>query len=97
MRDALAPNDVAVAIGTNAFRLYLFDDPGPMVAEGTRVAVLTEDAARGTPQPVRARGRRAGRRGLHGDRRAGFPSRHRAPATVRASTGRARARARVSG
>ena len=51
MRDALAPHDLAIAIGTNAFRLYLFDDPGPMVAEGTRVAVLTDDAAEAHRSP----------------------------------------------
>ena len=43
MRDTLAPHDLVLAVGTNAFRLYLFDDPGPMVHEGTRVAVLTDD------------------------------------------------------
>jgi benzoylformate decarboxylase len=43
MREALAPHDLVVAVGTNAFRLYLFDDPGPMVPESTRVAVLTDD------------------------------------------------------
>jgi benzoylformate decarboxylase len=51
MRDALAPHDLAIAIGTNAFRLYLFDDPGPMVAEGTRVAVLTDDSAEAHRSP----------------------------------------------
>jgi thiamine pyrophosphate-dependent acetolactate synthase large subunit-like protein len=44
MRETLAPHDLVLAIGTNAFRLYLLDDPGPMVAPGTRVAVLSEDA-----------------------------------------------------
>jgi benzoylformate decarboxylase len=43
MRDTLAPHDLVLAVGTNAFRLYLFDDPGPMVHDGTRVAVLTDD------------------------------------------------------
>jgi benzoylformate decarboxylase len=51
MRDALAAHDLAIAIGTNAFRLYLFDDPGPMVAEGTRVAVLTDDFAEAHRSP----------------------------------------------
>ena len=51
MRDALAPHDLAIAIGTNAFRLYLFDDPGPMVADGTRVAVLTDDPAEAHRSP----------------------------------------------
>jgi benzoylformate decarboxylase len=43
MRETLAPHDLVIAVGTNAFRLYLLDDPGPMVHEGTRVAVLTDD------------------------------------------------------
>jgi benzoylformate decarboxylase len=43
MREALAPHDLVLAIGTNAFRLYLLDDPGPPVKPGTRVAVVTED------------------------------------------------------
>ncbi|HWE09859.1 MAG TPA: thiamine pyrophosphate-binding protein [Solirubrobacteraceae bacterium] len=51
MRDALAPHDLVLAVGTNAFRLYLFDDPGPMVADGTRVAVLTEDPAEAHRSP----------------------------------------------
>ena len=51
MRDALAPHDLAIAIGTNAFRLYLFDDPGPMVADGTQVAVLTDDPAEAHRSP----------------------------------------------
>jgi benzoylformate decarboxylase len=45
MREALAPNDLVIVVGTNAFRLYLYDDPGPMVPEGTRVAVITDDPA----------------------------------------------------
>ncbi len=43
MRETLAPHDLVVAIGASAFRLYLLDDPGPMVQDGTRVAVLTDD------------------------------------------------------
>jgi benzoylformate decarboxylase len=43
MRETLAPHDVVLAIGTGAFRLYLFDEPGPMVQAGTRVAVITDD------------------------------------------------------
>lgn len=43
MRETLAPHDLVITIGTNAFRLYILDDPGPMVFEDTRVAVLTDD------------------------------------------------------
>ena len=43
MREAFTGHDLVLAVGTNAFRLYLLDDPGPMVPEGTRVAVLTDD------------------------------------------------------
>jgi benzoylformate decarboxylase len=51
MRDTLSPHDLVLAVGTNAFRLYLFDDPGPMVAEHTRVAVLTDDPAEAHRSP----------------------------------------------
>jgi benzoylformate decarboxylase len=51
MRDTLAPHDLVLAVGTNAFRLYLFDDPGPMVHESTRVAVLTDDPAEAHRSP----------------------------------------------
>jgi benzoylformate decarboxylase len=51
LRDTLAPHDLVVAVATNAFRLYLFDDPGPMVHEGTRVAVLTDDPAEAHRSP----------------------------------------------
>ena len=51
MRDTLAPHDLVITVGTNAFRLYLFDDPGPMVHEGTRVAVLTDDPAEAYRSP----------------------------------------------
>ncbi len=51
MRETLAPHDLVVVIGTSAFRLYLFDDAGPMVAEGTRVAVLTDDPAEAYRSP----------------------------------------------
>jgi benzoylformate decarboxylase len=51
MRETLAPHDLVVTLGTNAFRLYLFDDSGPMVPDGTRVAVLTEDPAEAYRSP----------------------------------------------
>jgi benzoylformate decarboxylase len=45
MREALAPHDLVLAIGTNAFRLYVFDEPIAVLEPGTRVAVITEDQA----------------------------------------------------
>ena len=42
MRETLAPHDLVVAVGTPAFRLYIFD-PGPPVAAGTRVVVIGDD------------------------------------------------------
>ena len=51
MRETLGAHDLVLAIGTNAFRLYLLDDPGPMVADGTRVAVLTDDPAEAHRSP----------------------------------------------
>jgi benzoylformate decarboxylase len=51
MRETLAPHDVVLVVGTNAFRLYLLDDSGPMVSDGTRVAVLTDDPAEAYRSP----------------------------------------------
>ena len=51
IRETLAPHDLVLAIGTNAFRLYILDDPGPMVGDGTRVAVLTDDPAEAHRSP----------------------------------------------
>jgi benzoylformate decarboxylase len=51
MRQTLAGHDLVLAVGTSAFRLYLLEDPGPMVAEGTRVAVLTDDPAEAHRSP----------------------------------------------
>jgi benzoylformate decarboxylase len=42
LRALFAGNDLLVAIGTPAFRLYLYD-PGPLVEPGTRVAVVGDD------------------------------------------------------
>jgi benzoylformate decarboxylase len=42
LRATLAPHDLVIAVGTNAFRLYLYE-PGRLLEEGTRVAVITED------------------------------------------------------
>jgi benzoylformate decarboxylase len=51
MRDTLAGHDLVVAIGTNAFRLYVLDEPGPPVEPGTHVAVITEDPAEAHRSP----------------------------------------------
>ncbi len=51
MRETLSPHDLVLAVGASAFRLYLFDDPGPMVVEGTRVAVLTDDPSEAYRSP----------------------------------------------
>jgi benzoylformate decarboxylase len=51
MCETLEPHDLVVAVGTSAFRLYLFDERCPMVAEGTRVAVLSDDPAEAHRSP----------------------------------------------
>src|SRR6202453_5176658 len=51
MRDALEPHDLVLVVGTNAFRLYLFEQPEPPVAPGTRVAVITADPAEAHRSP----------------------------------------------
>jgi benzoylformate decarboxylase len=51
VRETLAPHDLVLTIGTNAFRLYLLDEPGPPVAPGTHVAVITEDPAEAHRSP----------------------------------------------
>jgi benzoylformate decarboxylase len=51
MREALAPHDLVLALGTNAFRLYLLEDPGPPVSPGTHVAVITDDTAEAHRSP----------------------------------------------
>ena len=51
MREALAPHDVVLVVGTNAFRLYLFEQPESPVTPGTRVAVITADPAEAHRSP----------------------------------------------
>jgi len=51
VRETLAAHDLVLTIGTNAFRLYLLDEPGPPVAAGTHVAVITEDPAEAHRSP----------------------------------------------
>ena len=43
MREKLAGFDLVVAVGTSAFRAYLFDEAVPLVGASTRVAVISED------------------------------------------------------
>jgi benzoylformate decarboxylase len=51
MHAALSPHDLVLAIGTNAFRAYLFDDEVALVAPGTRVAVITDTEAEALRSP----------------------------------------------
>jgi benzoylformate decarboxylase len=52
MREALSGHDLVIAVAAGAFRLYLLDDSGPMVGEGTRVAVITDDPAEAFRSPA---------------------------------------------
>jgi benzoylformate decarboxylase len=51
LRETLAPHDVVVAVGAPAFRQYAYE-PGPLTADGTRVALITEDPAEAHRSPV---------------------------------------------
>ena len=51
MHDTLSPYDLVLAVGTNAFRAYLFDDAIPLVPRGTRVAVITDTDAEALRSP----------------------------------------------
>jgi benzoylformate decarboxylase len=51
IHDTLAAYDVVVAVGTNAFRLYLYDEPVPLIEPETRVAVITADPAEAHRSP----------------------------------------------
>jgi benzoylformate decarboxylase len=42
LRQVFAANDLVLALGTPAFRLYQYEE-GPLVGEGTRVAVVSDD------------------------------------------------------
>jgi benzoylformate decarboxylase len=44
LRQTLAPHDLVLAVGAPVFRQYAYER-GPLVVEGTRVAVVTEDPA----------------------------------------------------
>lgn len=45
LRDHLAAHDLVLAIGTSAFRTYLFDEPVSLLEPGTQVAVVSDDPA----------------------------------------------------
>jgi benzoylformate decarboxylase len=45
MGEKLSGFDLVVAVGTSAFRAYLFDEAVPLVGAATRVGVITEDVA----------------------------------------------------
>ena len=51
MQERLSAHDLVIAIGTGAFRAYLFDQPVALVAPGTRVAVITHDPAEAHRSP----------------------------------------------
>ena len=51
LREALASHDVVLAVGTAVFRQYPYE-PGPFVAEGTRMALVTDDPAEAHRSPV---------------------------------------------
>ncbi len=44
LREALAPHDLVLVVGTGAFRQYPFE-PGPLVRSGTTVVVVADDSA----------------------------------------------------
>jgi benzoylformate decarboxylase len=51
LRETLAGHDVVLAVGAPAFRQYAYE-PGPLTADGTRVALVTEDPAEAHRSPV---------------------------------------------
>src|SRR5207248_8001790 len=51
MRETLSSYDLVLAIGTNAFRSYLLDEPGLMVSPETEIAVITDDPAEAHRSP----------------------------------------------
>jgi benzoylformate decarboxylase len=51
LREKLDGHDCVLAIGTNAFRTYLFDEPVALVAPGTLVGVITDDPAEAHRSP----------------------------------------------
>lgn len=51
LRAALAAHDMVGVIGAGAFRLYPYE-PGPLLAAGTRLGVVTDDAAEAYRSPA---------------------------------------------
>jgi benzoylformate decarboxylase len=51
LRETFAAHDVVLAVGAPVFRQYGYE-PGPLAAEGTRLALVTEDAAEAHRSPV---------------------------------------------
>jgi benzoylformate decarboxylase len=51
LREALAGHDLVLSVGAPVFRQYHFDT-GPLVEPGTRLALLTDDAAEAQRSPV---------------------------------------------
>ena len=51
LRDVLADRDAVLAVGAPVFRQYTYE-AGPLTAEGTRMAVVTEDPAEAHRSPV---------------------------------------------
>jgi len=51
LREALADHDAVLAVGAPVFRQYTYE-AGPLTAEGTRIAVVTEDPAEAHRSPV---------------------------------------------
>jgi benzoylformate decarboxylase len=51
LREVLAPYDVVLVVGTGALRQYPFDG-GPLVNDGTRLAVVTQDPEEAHRSPV---------------------------------------------
>jgi benzoylformate decarboxylase len=51
LRELLAPYDVVLIVGTGALRQYPFDE-GPLVNDGTRLAVITQDPEEAHRSPV---------------------------------------------
>ena len=51
LRDTLAGHDLVLVVGAGVFRQYPFQ-PGPLVGEGTRIALVTDDPAEAHRSPA---------------------------------------------
>ena len=74
LRALFAGNDLVLALGTPAFRLYLYE-PGPLVEPGTRVAVVGDDPDEVLRSPCDLAAARAAGRRLRRARRRGCQQR----------------------